>query len=105
MSELRTIRAKREFYEQGGINRLAGRIFDNSAAISEPSVDCRLRYHDGEWFFLVGPSDYDFDHRGHWGCSGIEYGLTAGKARDIAYNLFEQVMEDIAEHAIAELQN
>ena len=113
MSELQTIRAKREFYKQGGINRLAEQIFDSSAAIIEPcencshehTIDCRLRYHDGEWFFLVGPPGYDLDHKGHWGCYGIGCGVTAGEARDIAYDLFEQVMDTIAEHAIAELQD
>ena len=96
MNELQTVKAKREFYEQGGINRLAGRIFDNSAAISEPSVDCELRYHDGEWFFLVGLPGYDFDHRGFWGASCFGRHYSKQKSRDVAHYLLGEVMDAIA---------
>jgi len=105
MSELQTIRAKREFCEQGGISRLAEQIRDIATTMSEPTVDCRLCYHDGEWFFLVGLSGYDLDHKGFWGASRFDRHYGKQGSRDIAHYLFEHVMDAIAEHAIAELQD
>jgi len=97
MNELQTVKAKREFYEQGGINRLARQIHDISATIWEQSVDCELRYHDGEWTFILCDTPCDTDHRGFWGasCFGRHYGKQ--ESRDVAHYLFEEVMDAIAD--------
>lgn len=35
-------------------------------------TDVRLRVHNGSWYVYSGSSDYDQDHRGHWGSSSVE---------------------------------
>jgi hypothetical protein len=61
-----------------------------------PTIDCRLRYFDGNWSFLTGDSSYDQDHRGHWGASCVGANLAVSEAQNIACDLVEQVLESIA---------
>jgi len=57
--------------------------------------DVRLQvYLDGAWAVRVGPSDYDFDHRGAWGASCIP--RERFNARDLARELLAQAREDAA---------
>lgn len=59
----------------------------------EPSIDCRLRWYDGIFSFVTGLSDYDQDHRGHWGCSCVVGGMTEEDARSMGLEMLEQVLE------------
>jgi hypothetical protein len=101
--------ALQDFDAEGGVTALAGTlmhlsqtvaIYDPAALIEpgcdEPTIDCRLRYHDGRWFFYTGDSSYDQDHRGHWGASCVGADLTEEDARELAANLLNQVLESLA---------
>lgn len=63
----------------------------------EPTIDCRLRYHDGAFSFLTGSSDYDQDHRGSWGASCVGPNLLSDDALGIAIDLLDQVLDDLAQ--------
>jgi len=103
------VEAMEAFDEAGGVYALVEDLLDLSQEASEfdpadiadddgnPSIDCRLRYHDGAWSFLTGDSSYDQDHRGHWGASSVGVGLTRIGANSIAYDLVEQVLDSIAQ--------
>lgn len=54
-------------------------------------TDCRLRWHNGNWSLLTGSSDYDQDHRGYWGYSGIPYDCTRADSKEIARELIESI--------------
>ena len=59
-------------------------------------TDVRLQvYEDGSWSIRTGSSDYDQDHRGHWGASSLSYDRE--NLRDLARDLLEQAKE----HALA----
>lgn len=58
-------------------------------------VDVRLRIRNGNWFVHTGSSDYDQDHRGHWGASALPYGRT--NLKDLALDLLGQVRESFHE--------
>ena len=62
----------------------------------EPTIDCRVQYHDHEWRLRSGDSSYDQDHRGHWGSSCVGPDLTHDGAMEIAREMVEQVLESIA---------
>ncbi len=62
----------------------------------EPTIDCRLRYHDGSFSLLTGDSSYDQDHRGYWGVSCVDSNLSANDARNTAIDLLDQVLDDLA---------
>jgi len=57
-----------------------------------PFIDCRLRYHDGSFSFITGDSQYDQDHRGHWGSSCVGLDLTTEEATSIALDLLDQIL-------------
>ncbi len=59
-------------------------------------TDCRLQVQDDCWQFHSGSSDYDQDHRGAWGCSSVPFACTWREAREIARDLLDQVLDDIA---------
>lgn len=96
-----------EFKDTGGIDGLSKWIKSISDNVDptdhddhsgdDPSIDIRLRYHDGSWFTYSGSSDYDQDHRGSWGCSCVIANMTMDNCRDTAIDLKEQVLEQIAE--------
>jgi hypothetical protein len=57
-------------------------------------VDVRLQvYEDGQWAIRWGSSDYDLDHRGHWGASSLD---RRTNCRDLAVELLDQVAESVA---------
>lgn len=58
--------------------------------------DVRLRWHDDEWYLKTGPSDYDLDHRGYWGCSSVSPNIADDEASSIADDLLDQVLEHMA---------
>jgi hypothetical protein len=62
-------------------------------------TDCRLQVQGGSWTLHTGSADYDQDHRGSWGCSSIPFACTWKEAREIARDLIDQVLEDIAMNA------
>ncbi len=60
----------------------------------EPGMDVRLQYHDnGGWCLHTGDSQYDQDHRGHWGAG---YLTRATNCRELAKELIDEVVESIA---------
>jgi hypothetical protein len=61
-------------------------------------TDYRLQIHDdGSWETHSGSSDYDQDHRGHWGASFVPRGCTWAQAREIAKDLIGQAADSLAE--------
>ena len=100
---------KADFESAGGIKALAADILYLSAdvnaddhsepGVDEPFIDCRLRYHNGMFSFLTGSSDYDQDHRGHWGCSSVGMDCTDDESRSIADDLLDQVIDDAYQSA------
>ena len=101
--------AKSDFVADGGYDALAADLVVLSSQIEdydpddltgygddEPSIDCRLRYHDGSWSLLSGDASYDQDHRGHWGASSVGPNLSADDARDIVKDLVEQILDSVA---------
>ena len=91
---------------EGGNPDLANWLIDVSAFIEpgsesewdeDNSIDVRLRYFDGSFYAYSGDSSYDQDHRGHWGCSSVSANLEHDEALGIAEDLFEQVLDSIAE--------
>ena len=95
-----------DFEECGGLNALVADILETSACVDpvdhyageheEAFIECRLRYHCGCFYWLVGLSDYDQDHRGHWGASSVIADMDEAAARAVAEDLLEQVLESVA---------
>lgn len=100
------VQADADFADEGGVEGLARQLIVLSGSVDwadfddddddTPSVDCRLRYHDRTWYIYSGSSDYDQDHRGHWGASGVGPDMSVEDARSVALELIEQVLESIA---------
>ena len=94
-----------DFAMAGGIAALAADLLELSRSIDdydpddlgdgsgEPSIDVRLRWHDGEFSVLTGDSSYDTDHRGYWGASSVGADLEPDDAKGIALDLLEQVID------------
>lgn len=62
--------------------------------------DCDVRlqvYPDGAWAVRFGLSDYDLDHRGYWGSSGVPGGRRRFRSRDVARDLLDQAKDHYAE--------
>jgi len=59
-------------------------------------TDVRLRLFEGSWYVYHGPSDYDQDHRGHWGASIVARTDTIRSLRATAEDLTDQALESIA---------
>ncbi len=82
-----------------------GLLDDPSDPDCQPTIDCRLNYQPtpnlpmSTWYFLTGLSDYDQDHRGHWGASSVGANLTEEAARAIAADLLNQVLDSVAQSA------
>jgi len=94
------VMAKRAFDAEGGIDGLTKYLtgvqeYCDSEA-NDGSVDVRLRYHDGHWYTYSGSADYDQDHRGYWGASGVNGDMDAREMMAVAEDLLEQALEDIA---------
>jgi hypothetical protein len=63
----------------------------------EAGLDVRLQvYDDGGWALRWGLSDYDLDHRGHWGASGLTSDMSRADLKQIAEELIDQVEESVA---------
>jgi hypothetical protein len=98
---------REEFENDGGFPTLIADILTLSADVEpemvdpgcdEPTIDCRLNYQPGRGFaFLTGNSQYDQDHRGFWGSSCVGANEDEESARDIASDLFDQVVEHVAQ--------
>jgi hypothetical protein len=94
---------RRDFESAGGIDALTDDILFLSAdvnpedhsepGVDDPSIDCRLRHHDGSFQFLSGSSDYDQDHRGDWGAASVIADMSLEDARGIADDLLDQVID------------
>ncbi len=94
-----------DFESTGGFDALIEDILDLSKCVNpedhsefgidEPYISCRLRYYNGSFQWLTGASDYDRDHRGHWGSSSVTQNMTAEEARSVAEDLFEQVLDSV----------
>jgi hypothetical protein len=103
------VAAMEDFKTAGGPDALSVDLVSLSARVEtydpddirddsgEPTIDCRLRYHDREFYFLTGDASYDQDHRGHWGASCVGVDLTEDEARSIARDLVEQVLDSVAQ--------
>lgn len=94
-----------DFEDAGGIDALAADLMSLSSKVEddmidegcdEPTIDCRLQYHDGLFYFHTGDSSYDQDHRGAWGCSCVGQDLDFDTAKEIATGLLDQVLDDVA---------
>jgi hypothetical protein len=60
-----------------------------------PGTDVRIN-STGEGFkILYGDSSYDDDHRGFWGSSYVRKGSNDYDLIEIAYDLIEQLLEDM----------
>lgn len=94
---------RKDFENADGFDALVVDIIQTSESVDpelhseigggEASIDCRLRYHNGSFYWLVGLSDYDQDHRGHWGCCSVLGNLTKEHAKSLAEHLLEQVID------------
>jgi hypothetical protein len=60
-------------------------------------TDIRLQVVDGGWYYHTGDSQYDQDHKGYWGCSGVSSTSTKEECRSIARSLIEQAKDSRAE--------
>lgn len=56
-------------------------------------TDVRLRVHEGSFWLLFGASDYDTDHRGHWGASSVRANSDKECLKSVARELLDQVAE------------
>jgi len=98
---------RKDFESAGGFSALIADILQVSEMVDpklhgesdfeEASIDCRLRYHKGSFYWLTGSSDYDQDHRGYWGCSCVIGKMSKSDAKAVAYNMLEQVIESACE--------
>lgn len=69
----------------------------DASDVEPEGVDVRLQvYEDGEWAVRWGLSDYDQDHRGHWGASSVPGGKRRFNSRETARDLIEQAKESHA---------
>jgi hypothetical protein len=60
----------------------------------EGECDVRLQvYLDGQWAVRWGDSQYDWDHRGSWGCGTIPGSGKRFGSRRLAKDLIEQARE------------
>ena len=60
-------------------------------------TDGRLQvWPDGGWNLHSGDSQYDQDHRGYWGSSGVSTSDSADHLRRVAKDLIDQAREDAA---------
>jgi hypothetical protein len=60
----------------------------------DDGIDVRLQvYPDGDWAVRSGSSDYDQDHRGHWGAASVPGNDRRFSAKDVARGLIEQARE------------
>ena len=93
------------FKDGGGIDALTAWLLVISSEVEpgmtgpdreEPCIDVRLRYFAGTCGVYSGDSQYDTDHRGHWGASSVPAGLTREEAVIIARDLLTQVLESDA---------
>lgn len=58
----------------------------------EEGIDVRLQvYKDGQWAVRSGSSDYDQDHRGFWGASGVPGSRRSFNSQSVARDLIDQV--------------
>ena len=101
--EISEHQALAEFEESGGLAALSADLLALSTQVEpgmgegdEPSIDVRLRFHDGLWYLHSGDSSYDQDHRGYWGASCVTASIDAEDARGVAAELLDQVLEDMA---------
>jgi len=73
---------------------------DLNANVECDSEGCDVRlqvYPDGAWAIRWGLSDYDQDHHGYWGASGIPGNGEDFDATGIARELIEECREDHAQ--------
>jgi hypothetical protein len=75
----------------------------NPADLTEPgedeetaSGDFRLQVTDSGWQTHEGDSQFDQDHRGHWGACSVPMGCTRKEAMDIARSLISEAQESVA---------
>jgi len=59
-------------------------------------TDVRLRVHNGNWYVYSGSSDYDQEHRGHWGSSSVEATESDKSLEGTASYLIDEVEDDYA---------
>lgn len=84
------------------VSAVAKGVADLNANV-EGETDVRLQvYDDGEWTLRWGLSDYDQDHRGYWGASGVPGVNRKGRvsrinSRAIAKNLIDQAKDQAAD--------
>lgn len=99
-------KAEQDFQTDWGITALAQNLTGVSDNVTpdmiepgcdEPSIDVRLRYHDGTYSLFAGDSSYDTDHRGCWGSASVGANLTLDIAKGIATELLEQVLDHVAQ--------
>jgi len=66
----------------------------NKMDTDEDDIDVRLQvYSDGDWAVRWGLSDYDQDHRGYWGSSGVPGGNRRFDSKAVARDLIDQAKE------------
>lgn len=64
-------------------------------SVIDGDLDVRLQVMpDGDWAIRTGSSDYDQDHRGYWGASGID---RRTNCRDLARELIDQAKDHAAD--------
>ena len=99
--------ARDSFKAAGGRDALIADLLSLSADVepdmiepgaTEPTIDCRLRHHDGSWSFHTGDSSYDTDHRGNWGASCVGADMTEDEAGSVADDLLDQVLDSLAQN-------
>lgn len=81
---------------------LALRNVNNTARYDDPDeegVDVRLQvYDDGSWAVRWGSSDYDQDHRGHWGAASVPGNGRNFRSVDCARHLLDQARNSHADN-------
>jgi hypothetical protein len=64
---------------------------------ADEGIDVRLQvYPDGDWAVRSGSSDYDQDHRGYWGASGVPGDNRRFDSKAVARDLIDQAKEQRA---------
>lgn len=59
--------------------------------------DFRLQVRPGYgWTTHEGDSQYDQDHRGHWGACSVPYGCTRAESLSLARDLIGEAQESVA---------
>lgn len=75
---------------------------DPEYGCDEASIDVRLQvYPCGDWAVRWGDSQYDQDHRGYWGSSGVPGNGRRFHSFDVARDLIEQCRDAYAEDVSA----